>query len=59
MDEKRVYYHVQIPVVGWPQEFFTVARAATPAGAAEVVRALLENMATEHATIRVEVRVEL
>lgn len=66
MDEPCNVYYVKIPLIGCTPEqligrtgYFTVARAVTPEGAAEVVRALLSNPAIEWDHVAVEVRREI
>lgn len=44
---EKVRYSVELPLVGNPGQYFTVCRADTPEGAAEVVRIILSQRDAE------------
>lgn len=49
-------YVVQVPLTGSTDQWFDVARAVTPEGAAELVRVLLTHRSPDVNIVRVEVR---
>ena len=58
MDNSAKYtYAVQVPLLGHPDPWYTVARATTPEGAAEVVRVLLLHRDSLVAAVQVRVEV--
>lgn len=52
-----IEYHVQLPLIGHPDGWFTAGRALTPEGAGEIVRILLLYRSSEVSQIRIDVRI--
>lgn len=66
MDQLKPIFYVRIPMPGYTPEqlalgtgYCTIARAITPEGAADVVRAVCANPLLESDHVRVEIRREL
>lgn len=51
-------YHVQLQMEASRDAWWTIARAVSPEGAAEVVRVILANLSPDQTLIRVEIREE-
>lgn len=56
--ESYIYY-IEMPLQGHDNTWYTVARALTPHGCAEVVKALCANPSLVTMQLRVEIRREL
>jgi hypothetical protein len=57
--EERYSYHIQLPLLGRPDEWYTVVRCLSASNAVEVIRVLLDQSDTNLLLVRVEIRREL